>query len=191
MNFIGLFLLILIRPAEAQLRVHCTNVREIDFRNRVYPLNEPRFTKGKELRLRVVDGRYEEPHSPPTQGFLYFAVGDVAFGDLTGDGVEDAAVVATYGSNSGNFHVTDIYIFSCVRGSLTLTGILTQDQIQKDSGTTIWTSVDHPMKITGGALEVTYETRAPQASPSTFRYTFVGRKWKRLGQPIPPGPRLL
>ena len=189
MNSIGLLLLILTGAAEAQLLFPCRNVREIDFRNRVYPLNEPRFTKGQELRLRVVDGRYEEPHSPPTQGFLYFEVGDSAFGDLTGDGVEDAAVVAIYGSNSGNFHVTDTYMFSCVRGTPTLVGTLTQDQIQKDSGLTIWTSVDHPIKIAGGALEVTYETRAPQASPSTFRYKLVEGRWQRQGQPILPGPR--
>jgi len=179
MNSVGLLLLILMLPAEAQLRVPCNNVRGIDFRNLVYPLNEPRFTGGQVLRVRVVDGRYEEPHAPGFQGFLYFEVGNVAFGDLTGDGVEDAAVVATYGSSSGNFHVTDTYVFSCARGTPTLVGTLTQAQVQKDSGVQIWTSVDHPMKIKGGVLEVTYETRPPGTGPTTFRYKLVGRRWQR------------
>src|SRR4051812_22967408 len=108
-----LVLLVLLQPVGSLLTDHCTSVRAFDFRNFVYPLNEPRFTNGKVLRLKVVDGRYDEVRPPEgVYGALYFNVDDVAFGDLTGDRVEDAAIVGIYGSNSGNFHVTDTYVLS-------------------------------------------------------------------------------
>ncbi len=163
----------------AQRVQRCRDARGIDVKNLVYPLNEPRFTNGRVLQPMVIDGRYEDPHRQGYQGFLYLDIVDVAFGDLTGDEVEDAAVVAKYGSNSGNFHVTDTYVFRCSRGKPSLVSILTQDQIQRDSGTEIRTATDHPMKINGNLLEVTYETPRLSASPTTFHYKLVGSRWYR------------
>jgi hypothetical protein len=162
----------------AQTIQRCRDVRGIDFKNLVYPLSEPRFTNGRVLQLRVIDGRYEEPHRQGYQGFLYLDIADVAYGDLTGDAI-DAAVVAKYGSNSGNFHVTDTYVFRCFRERPTLVGVLTQDQIQRDSGTEVLTATDHPMTINGNLLEMTYETPRLSASPTTFRYKLVGSRWQR------------
>lgn len=188
MHSIGFVLVtLLLRPAETQKAVKCTNANATQFKNLEYPLEESRFTGGREDRLRVVNGRYEEPHAPLYNGYLYFEVRDIVFGDLTGDGVDDAAVVAVYGSASGSFYVTDTYTFSCTRGMPSLVGVLRQEQVQKDGGVEIFEALDHPTRIRDGALEVTYETRQPPGSPygpTTFRYKLVGKAWQRQGDPI-------
>jgi hypothetical protein len=105
--------------------VECRTVRQVDFRNLVYPMSEPRFTNGTTLALKVVNGRYEEPHPITTMSFLYFDVRDVLFGHLTGTSAEDAAIAARYGSTTGNFYVTDTYVFGCVGGVPKLQATLT------------------------------------------------------------------
>jgi hypothetical protein len=174
----------------------CLSVRQVDFKNRVYPLNEYGFTQGTEW-LRVSRGRYEEPHeNPPSVSFLYFEVVDIVFGDLTGDGREDAAVVTNYGSNSGSFALTDTYIFSCVSGRVKLIGILKQRQIEKDHGIWINDSLaqfsDKSIakgfaKINRGRLIVTYRTDGARPSPeyiSTFRYRLIRGKLLPQGSPM-------
>src|SRR6266699_3144976 len=66
-------------------RGNCSNIRKVDFRNHIYPLREPGFTHGTKL-LRVINGRYEEPHdNPPNLAFLDFEIVGIAFGDLDRD----------------------------------------------------------------------------------------------------------
>ncbi len=57
--------------------------------------------------MRVSKGRYGDRSEPTSLSFLYFEVADIVFGDLTGDGKDEAAVVAIYGSNSSSFFLTD------------------------------------------------------------------------------------
>jgi len=169
----------------------CSSVREVDFRNRVYPLNETGFTEGTEW-LHVTKGRYEAPHEIPLNlSFLYFDVVDVAFGDLTGDLKEEAAVVALYGSNSGSFHLTDTYIFSCVGAKVKLIGILKQSRIEKETGMLVHESVRHPVTIKNGSLDVKHGTGGARPSPefiTTFRYQIVGNKLIPRGHPISRRP---
>jgi hypothetical protein len=167
--------------AAAQPVQRCETARSIDFKNLVYPLEEPRFTNGQTFPLRVVDGRYEEPHRPGYQGFFYLNVGDVVFGDVTGDGVEEAAVVAQYGSNSGNFRVTDAYVFQCQQGTPVLLAMLTQQWIQRDSGRQIFSAVDHSLRIDNGVVELTYDVRG--TGSVSFRYKRVGDHWQRAASP--------
>ena len=133
-------------------RGNCPNIRTVDFQNRTYPLREDGFTQRTEW-LRVVNGRYEEPHeNPMSLSFLYFQIVKVAFGDLSGDGKDEAAATAIYGSNSGSFFLTDTYVFRCVRARVRLIRILKQDGIEEDTGMDLQESVNNPMRITGGCL---------------------------------------
>ena len=163
----------------------CRNVREADFKDLAYPLNEPGFTAGREW-LRVSQGRYEDREIPTSVSFLYFQVTNIVFGDLTGDGKEEAAVVAIYGSNSGSFFLTDTYVFGCLAGRLKLIGVLKQSRIQKDTGMLVHESVKDPAQITKGSLFVTHGTEGARPSPefvTTFRYKISGRKLLLQGRP--------
>ena len=150
----------------------CRNIQNVDFRNRVYPLNEYGFTEGTKL-LRVSKGRYEDRSEPTSLAFLYFEIADVVFGDLTSDGKDEAAVVAIYGSNSGSFFLTDTYVFGCAGGRIKLIDILKQSRIEKESKMLVHESIKKPVKIRNDILSVAYGTEGARPSPeftTTFRY---------------------
>lgn len=168
-------------------RGNCPNIRKVDFRNHTYPLRERGFTQGTE-QLRVTNGRYEEPHDNPISlSFLYFQIVNVAFGDLNGDGKDEAAATAIYGSNSGSFYLTDTYVFGCVDGRIKLVGILKQDDIERDTGMALQESVNNPMTIKNGVLYITHGTEGNRPSPeftTTFRYRIRRSKFILVGRPL-------
>jgi hypothetical protein len=162
-------LLLILCSVSVDMPAKCISVRRPDFRNRAYPLNERGFTEGTRW-LRVKNGRYEEPHeNPPIVAYLYFQIAGISFRDLTGDGIEDAAVVAIYGSASGNFYLTDTYIFSCVAGEIKLIGILKQSQIENDHKILLHESVRKPLEIRNDSLLITHNTTARTLHPSSGR----------------------
>jgi hypothetical protein len=108
---------------------------------------------------------------------LYFDIADVVFGDLTGDGKDEAAVVAIYGSNLGSFLLTDTYVFGCVGGKVKLIDILKQSRIEKESEMLVHESIKKPVTIRNGILSVAYGTEGARPSPeftTTFRYKVLG-----------------
>ena len=167
------FILCLLISATVVAYPKCRSVGDANLRNRIYPLKSSDFTQNKTEWLRVSNGRYEDRSEPTSLAFLYLEIVDVAFGDLTGDGVEEAAVSAIYGSNSGSFYLTDTYIFGCVAGKIKLTGILKQEHIEKDTGMDLQESVKNPLRIKNGVLYITHGTEGNRPSPeftTTFRY---------------------
>jgi len=156
----------------------CTTVRDIRFTRLVYPL-----PKGWRpiSQVRLNRPRYEQPHRKGDESFFYFEIGDIAYGDVNGDGIEDAAVVAFYGSNSGTFHVTDVYVFDCVQNSVALLAVLREERERKKAGVphTANGYADprsvHPMRISRGVLEMTYD-----AAPKPLRYRLVDGAWHRV-----------
>jgi hypothetical protein len=168
----SLFFLCLLISASTVAYSKCQNIRNVDFRNRVYPLKEYGFTE-KTKWLRVSKGHYEDHSEPTSLSYLYFEISDVVFGDLTGDGKDEAAVVATYGSNSGSFFLTDTYVFGCVAGKVKLVDILKQSRIEKESEMLVHESIKKPAKIRNGSLSVSYGTEGARPTPeftTTFRY---------------------
>ena len=168
----SLLLLCLLISAPAVAHSKCIDIRTADFNNRLYPLNESGFTKHKQL-LRVSKGRYEDQSDSTSLAFLYFQITDLVFGDLTGDGKDEAAIVATYGSNSGSFFLTDIYIFGCVSGKVKLIDILKQSRIERESGMLVHESIKKSAKIRNRVLSIAYGTEGSRPAPeftTTFRY---------------------
>lgn len=182
----SLVLLCLLIPAGVIASPRCRSVRQADFRNLIYPLNESGFTNGTKW-LRVIKGRYEDREIPTSVSCLYFQVTDVAFGDLTGVAKDEAAVVAIYGSNSGSFYLTDTYVFGCVAGRIKLIGILKQDGIEKDSRMDLQESISNPLAIKNGVLHITYGTEGSRPSPeftTTFRYRIRKGKLVAFRHPL-------
>ena len=183
----SLFILALLVSATFVAYPQCRNVRNVNLRNRVYPLKSSDLTQNKTEWLRVSNGLYEDQTVPTSVSFLYFRIVDIAFGDLTGDEKEEAAVAAVYGSNSATFHLTDYYIFGCVAGKTKLIGILKQDRIEKDSGMDLQQSVENPLKIKNGVLYVTHGTEGNRPSPeftTTFRYKIAKNKLVPYKHPL-------
>ncbi len=182
-SFVLLCLLILISDVAYP---RCRSVSRDNFMNRFYPLNESGFTTGTEW-LQVTNGRYEDREDPLSLSYLYFEIRDVVFGDLTGDGNEEAAVVAIYGSNSGSFFRTDTYIFSCVARRVRLIGILKQSRIAEDSNMAVQESARNSISIRNNTLFVTHGTEGSRPSPefiTTFQYRIIGGRLLPQGRPM-------
>ena len=181
------FILCLLISATIVAYPKCRNVRTANLKNRIYPLKSSDFTQNKTQWLRVSNGRYEDRSEPTSLSFLYLEIVDVAYGDLTGDGTEEAAVTAIYGSNSGSFYLTDTYVFGCVGGKIKLIGILKQEHIEKDSGMDLQESVKNPLKIKNGVLYITHGTEGNRPSPEftrTFRYRIRNGKLLLYKSPL-------
>ena len=73
------------------------DIRGVDFRDYTYQTGV-----GGE-KIKVVDGKYERDSEDDR---LYFEVRDVVFGDITGDGKDEAAVTTL--ENTGGTGVTDV-----------------------------------------------------------------------------------
>lgn len=167
-----LFLLWLLTAAAAVAYPKCRDIQNVNFKNRLYPLNESGFTENTQW-LRVFNGRYEDRSVPTSVSFLYFEIADIVFGDLTGDGKDEAVVAAIYGSNSGSFFLTDTYVFGCVGGKVKLIDILKQSRIEKESKMLVHESLKKSVKISNGILSLAYGTEGARSSPeftTTFRY---------------------
>ena len=182
----SLFLLCLLISASTVAYSKCLNIRNVDFKNRVYLLNEDGFTKGTKW-LRVSKGHYEDRSKLRNPSFLYFEIADVVFGDLTSDGKDEAAVVSIYGSNSGSFFLTDTYVFSCIGGKTKLIDILKQTRIEKESGMLVHESIKKSASIKNGILSLVYGTEGARPSPeftTTFRYKVSRGKLVAYKHPV-------
>lgn len=183
----SLFILVLLISTTFVAYPQCRNVRSASLKNRIYPLKSLVFTQNKTKWLRVSNGLYEDKNVLTNDSFLYFRIVDIAFGDLAGDGKEEAAVSAVYRHTNSSFHLTDYYIFGCVAGKTKLIGILKQDRIEEDSGMDLQESLEDPLKIKNGVLYVTHGTEGNRPSPeftTTFRYKIVKDKLVPYKRPL-------
>jgi len=104
-----------LRPAHAQ-----TSIREVDFKNHVYPLSGPLLghdhlqwldLSGRR-HFRLVEGK-DSPRSPT------FELSSVQYADVTGDGKEEAIVVIHL--NTGGTQQSDyIYVYAFHNGEAAL-----------------------------------------------------------------------
>jgi hypothetical protein len=112
-----------------------SRIQDIDFRNFSYPF-EPPSDRAVFAQLgavvRVRNGIAYADKACQNVSFLYFKVAEVIYGDVTGDGQDESAVVAIYGSNSGTFYLTDIYLFTLRESQPILLSTLREEKIGKD-----------------------------------------------------------
>jgi hypothetical protein len=184
-SFVILCLLI---SATVTVYSNCLSVRDADLRNRSYPLKSSLVTPGGKLQwMHASNGRAEQFYDSTSGAYFYLEIVDIAYGDLTGDKMEEAAVTAIYGSYSASFFLTDTYVFGCVAGRIKLVGILKQEQIEKDSGMALQESVKNPLRIKNGVLYITHGTEGNRPSPkfmTTFRYRIRKGKFVLYKSPL-------
>jgi len=106
-------------------------IRMFDFRESVYPWDEPSgvpsmwrwMSTSSERGIRLNDGRYSfhesNPPQPEPEGAERIQLTSITYGDLNGDGKEEAAVALNYGSG-GTANWDYVYIYSYQRNVLKL-----------------------------------------------------------------------
>ena len=112
-----------------------TNIHQIDFKNFAYPWDEStedvpltwRWTtlSSPPLRLQAVNGIhhfYEKGQSQTERARApLFSVDSVTYGDLNGDGIEEAVVALNY-STGGTANWDYLYVYKLVHGHARLLG---------------------------------------------------------------------
>jgi hypothetical protein len=95
------------------------SIRDIDFKNFTYP-KLPTGKCSRMSKVRVRDGKYGSfknfsPRVVPRAGCWQVSVGTVIYGDVTGDGREEAIVVL-YAEMGGTESSDDVFIYSLRNG---------------------------------------------------------------------------
>jgi hypothetical protein len=121
-------------------------IRDIDFKNFVYGWEAPqddyvptswRWTElPKQTRIHLINGihKFVNPHATEEvrQHSPSLTFNSVAYGDLDGDGTEEAAVTLNY-SSGGTSNWNYLYVYKLVQGKLQLLGVL-QSGSRADGG---------------------------------------------------------
>jgi hypothetical protein len=125
-------LLILLLFMSVSITAHGkTEIRDVDFNDHTFPFTIRAY---QELprRIRVLKGVYHSPHQESSLNYSYFKVAEVIFGDLSGDGQDEAAVVAIYGGAASDFYETSVYLYTMEGNRPKLIAILNQESIGKE-----------------------------------------------------------
>ena len=115
--------LLLVLPLALPAAVFAADdVRSVDFRNFIYHPSCADFESATEAKVpvRVDGGRFEASPGTDLEG-LYFEVGEVLYGDLTGDG-RDEAVVRSLCSTGGTGRFDEGFVYGMRDGKPVLLG---------------------------------------------------------------------
>jgi hypothetical protein len=173
-----IFLAVIVVPYNlvAQNKRGC--IRNIDFENQEYFLQDE-LTTGME-RFPVKNGRFEKPSEKPNfPPDMFFVIDQIKYGDLTGDGHDEAIIFAAYGSGSGNHMVSVTYVFECKNRQPKLLASLKQSDLQKDRPFPIYFYTDPNIIIKNKVLYLTYYTGESHIDPNcrvTFGYRLKDSK---------------
>jgi hypothetical protein len=173
-------------PASATV----TDIRKVDFLNFTYPssLCSAEFGKqgiGKSVVVRK--GEFKNKS-------VYFSVIEdkVIYGDVTGDGREEAIVPVDCGAITANFSRAEIYIYTLKDGRPTLVAAISDKDMERDyrryypATESYWGVTGDGAKIRNGNLEIEVLTDGSHASPQyivTLEYHLSGESFGLLGKP--------
>lgn len=167
-----------------------TDLRKVDFLNFTYrsSLCSQEFGRqGIGKTVRVIKGEYKN-------GSVYFAVDErtVVFGDLTGDGQDEAIVPVECGAVGANFSRTEINVFTIKNGRTTLVGQIGDKEFERDyrqaypDAESYWGLTGSALKIADGRLVVEVVADGPHAAPKysvTLEYRVQGTRITLAGSP--------
>jgi hypothetical protein len=167
-----------------------TDIRKVDFLNFTYhsSLCSQEFGKqGIGKTVRVSKGEFKNRN-------VYFAVEEnrVIFGDVTGDGHEDAIVPIGCGATTANFSLTEVHIYTIKDGRATLLAQISDKDMERDyrgnypDTESYWGVTGNNLKVTNGNLEIEVFADGPHASPkymATLEYRLSGENARLVGKP--------
>jgi hypothetical protein len=166
------------------------DIRSVDFNNFTFQLsNAARVTLRAGRRVKVSNGKFET-----RDGSL--GVTRQLYGDLTGDGKDEAVVIVTWALEGANWWGTDIYVFT-LKDRLTQLALISEDATEHDyhrwypvSPTTsegnVWRTLDDEIVIEDRMLVVQRYVGGPHCCPeyiSTLKYRWNGEGFVLEGKP--------
>jgi hypothetical protein len=178
------------RPSASQGSEPVTDIRKVDFLNFTYQPTTCSKEYGKAgigKSVRVRSGEFKNRK-------VYFAVeeGKTLFGDLTGDGRDDAVVQVGCGATTANFALTEIYVYTITDGRTTLLAGINDETMERDLRSaypeteSYWGLAGTDLKMTDGNLDIDVLLDGSHASPkyvTTLAYHWDGKNFRLTGKP--------
>jgi hypothetical protein len=166
------------------------DIRQVDFLNLDYrsSLCAKEFGKqGIGRTVRVREGEFKSRN-------VYFAVeGErILYGDLTGDGREEAVVPVSCGAVGANFDLSEVSIFAVEKGRPVLVAQISDKEMERDyrrsypETETYWGTTGEDLKVREGQLAIEVLADGPHASPRyvvTLDYKLSGKRLQLVGKP--------
>ena len=137
--------------------------------------------------IKVTQGKFAA-----AENFFNVYESRVLYGDINGDGQEDAAVQISCGSSAGSLRAFEVHVFTFKNGAATLLARLDSGGLERaykklyPRGFVVTLAGDEG-KIARGHLFVGAYTDGSNAGPkyiSTFDYQWAGGKFKLFGKPV-------
>jgi hypothetical protein len=175
-----------VKLAEILARATGPGIRGVDFLNRAYQSPACSGDAGLPETIVTRGGKFKA-------GDNYFDVdkNEIAYGDLDGDGSEDAVVLIRCGSTAGSLRVFEVHAYSFRNGRVNLLARLDSNGLESDykksyaDGALHYAGERGP-KITNGRVIVEALADGSFAGPenvATFDYQFSGGKFVLSGPP--------
>lgn len=164
-----------------------SGIRAVDFLNHGYPASACSEDVGLPKIVKVRGGEFKDRDN----NFFNVAKDEIAYGDLNGDGSEDAAVQIRCGAGNGTLRAFEIQAYSFQGGQPKLLARLDSSAVEADykktfpNGIVFFPGESGP-KIAGGHLFVQALTDGSFAGPAnvaTFDYKLAGDKFVLAGKP--------
>jgi hypothetical protein len=167
-----------------------SDIRKVDFLSFTYPssLCSQEFgKKGIGKSVHVQKGEFKNKQ-------VYFAVEDnrILYGDVTGDGSEEAIVPASCGAITANFSRAEIYIYTLKAGRPVLVAAISDKDMERDyrrsypDAESYWGITGEGLQIRNSHLEIEVVADGSHASPKytvKLEYGLSGKSFRLLGKP--------
>lgn len=169
-------------------RSNTTNgIRSIDFLNYSYQGSVCSADAGLPKTIKVRDGKFKDRES----NFFDIAKDEIAYGDVNGDGSEDAVVLIRCGSAAGTLRAFEVHAYTFQNGQASLLARLDSTGVESDyqksyAGGTLFYAGENGPKIVNGRVIVEALADGSFAWPenvATFAYRLSGGKFVLSGKP--------
>lgn len=156
-----------------------SSIRAADFSNFDYSSNCSSEYKGSGFKgvMRTTNGQWNPQAG--TSGIV-FSVGKPIYGDLIGDGHEEAIIPASCGYQTGNGWYEEVFIYGMRQSAVSLLSRLST----VDWGTDSWRLTNDGVRLDGRDLLISYYAGGSHAQPAwvaTARFRWNGSRLARIG----------
>jgi hypothetical protein len=164
-----------------------SGIRSIDFLNHSYQGSVCSVGAGLPKTVRVRNGKFKDRDS----NFFNVAREEIVYGDVNGDGSEDAVVLIRCGSAAGTLRAFEVHAYSFQNGQAKLLARLDSTGVESDyqksyPGGTVFYAGEHGPKIVNKHVIVQALTDGSFAGPenvATFDYQLSRGKFVLSGKP--------
>ena len=166
------------------------DVRHVDFLDFTYPSPMCSREFGRQGIGRSV--RVKHGDLKTKRAFVSVDEKRIVYGDVNGDGIEEAIVPVTCGSIGANYSRTEVYVYSLHDGRTRLVGTITDRDLERDCRRyygeveSYWGEAGTAITVHDGTIDIDTLIDGPHAAPryiATIGYHLMGKGFQATGTP--------